>query len=127
MARFVVQHHVFDDGDEHWDLMLEVGPVLRTWSLPRPPDIVENLPMVAQQLFDHRIEYLEIEGDIGGGRGRVAIYDQGAYQWSDLPEAPLDAVNEAAFRLDGRRLRGLFHLERIPHEGKDLWRLRRLE
>ncbi|MBN2584845.1 MAG: hypothetical protein JXL80_17405 [Planctomycetes bacterium] len=126
MPRFVIQHHVYDDGDEHWDLMFEVGPALRTWSLPKPPDQPEHLPMCVRQLADHRIEYLEYEGEVSDNRGRVAIHDRGSYQWGDEVEAPIDTLNELTVLVEGERLSGRFHLVRTPHEGKDLWRMKRL-
>src|SRR5205807_395991 len=35
MPRFVILEH--DHPELHWDLMLEAGPVLRTWRLAAPP------------------------------------------------------------------------------------------
>ncbi len=127
MPRFVLQHHIFASGDEHWDLMFEVGAVLRTWSLASPLDDPSQLPTCAQQLDDHRIDYLEYEGEVSGDRGRVEIHDRGAYEWSSEVEAPLETVDELAFQLDGQRTSGHFRLQRIPHEGKDLWGLQRMD
>ncbi len=127
MPRFVLQHHILAPGDEHWDLMFEVGPVLRTWSLPSSLDDPSQLPMHAQQLDDHRLDYLEYEGRVSGDRGRVQIHDRGAYDWSSPIEAPIETVNELTFQLEGQRTSGSFRLQRIPHEGKDLWRLQRMD
>ena len=126
MPRFVLQHHVFAPDDEHWDLMFEVGAVLRTWSLASPLDDPSQLPTCARQLGDHRIDYLEYEGQVSGDRGRVEIHDRGTYRWTSEVEAPIETVNELAFQLAGQRASGHFLLQRIPHEGKDLWRLQRM-
>ena len=125
MPRFVIQHHLRDAGDEHWDLMLEVGGTLWTWSLPCPP---AALPAMAQQLTDHRLDYLEYEGEISGGRGRVAIHDAGLYEWLGDESAPQthDTSSVLCFRLAGCCLQGRFELRRIPHEGRDLWRFSRV-
>jgi len=155
MPRFVVQHHVLGESEEHWDLMFEAGDVLWTWSLPCPPDAPDSapeaappaveappagrdgadgaadqarLPAVAWQLADHRLLYLEYEGEIEGGRGRVAIHDRGDFQWvGPAPDAPLHTISRLEFRLDGLKAQGTFRLSRIPHEGKDLWRLSRMK
>ena len=155
MPRFVVQHHLLADGDEHWDLMFEVQGALWTWSLPCPPDAPDcvagrpaaqvgpgpapaaapdqalsaemGLPAIAKQLPDHRLEYLEYEGEVSGGRGRVEIHDRGTYDWlGEAPGLTHHTIDILEFRLDGRRAAGRFRLKRIPHEGTDLWRLSRL-
>lgn len=80
MPRFVVLLHdlppTFARG-LHWDLMLQHGDVLRTWSLARPP--LPPLCIEAELLPDHRLAYLEYEGPVSGGRGCVTRWDQGMY------------------------------------------------
>jgi hypothetical protein len=128
VPRFVVQHHVLAADDDHWDLMLEAGPVLWTWRLADPPDRADRLPASAQHLGDHRIEYLQYEGEVSGGRGTVAIHDRGSYRWlAETPQQPFDLIDSLEFVLDGQRARGSFRLQRTPEDGKDLWRLRRLK
>ena len=127
MPRFVVQHHVFADGDEHWDLMFEVRGVLWTWSLPAPPDRAERLPVCARELPDHRTKFLDYEGDVSADRGRVEIHDRGTYRWEDdAPAAPRETLSVVVFHLTGERAAGRYQLRRAPLDGKDLWRLRRL-
>lgn len=125
MPRFVVQHHTFADGDQHWDLMLEVAGALWTWSLPVPPDRHEALPASAKHLAAHRIAYLEYEGEVSRGRGRVRIHDRGTYQWTgEAPAESADLTDQLVFELHGERAGGLFELRRTPEDGADLWRLR---
>ncbi len=62
----------------HYDLMLEVGGVLRTWSLPEPP--VAGVELECRLLADHRLAYLDYEGPISGGRGTVTRWDRGTYE-----------------------------------------------
>jgi hypothetical protein len=57
--------------------MLEVGAVLRTWSLPEPP--AAGLAIQCRLLADHRSAYLDYEGPISGGRGSVTRWDCGIY------------------------------------------------
>ncbi|HWA97177.1 MAG TPA: DNA polymerase ligase N-terminal domain-containing protein [Pirellulales bacterium] len=86
-GRFVILRHEMPRGagrGSHWDLMLEVDAVLRTWALeaePRPGSIVRG-----DALGDHRLAYLEIEGPISGNRGTVARIDRGSYATLDRTE-----------------------------------------
>lgn len=81
--------------------MLESGGVLRTWALDRPPDDeVAGGELFAAALADHRIAYLEYEGDISGKRGRVTRYDRGDY------EIVIWETDRIVVDLHGARLRG---------------------
>lgn len=140
MSRFVIQHHILPDGDEHWDLMLEGPHGLFTWSLPSPPDQQNTLPMTVRQLADHREAYLDYEGEVSGGRGRVEIHDRGTYCWrnsecaggcagaagvaSAVQNQP-DIVDELTFEISGRLITGRLRLTRETQSGKDIWRLSR--
>ena len=75
MPRFVILEH--DHPFLHWDLMLEAGSVLRTWRLRPPPRRGEAI--VATAVFEHRLLYLDYEGPISGGRGRVLRWEHGTY------------------------------------------------
>ena len=103
MPRFAILRH---DGPQglHWDLMLETGPALATWSLPEPP--VAAKPLVARPLADHRLAYLDYEGPISGGRGAATRWDAGTFQIERQEEGLLVAV------LSGTRLSGRMTLRR---------------
>src|SRR5262245_31688638 len=75
MPRFVILEHQWNG--IHWDLMLELGGVLRTWAIDAP--IVPDVDLPARQLPDHRIAYLAYEGEVSGGRGTVRRLDRGEY------------------------------------------------
>jgi len=77
MPRFVILRHDSPRG-LHWDLMLEHEGVLATWELPAEPDRLQQ-PTSVRQLPDHRLDYLEYQGPISGGRGSVVQYDAGTY------------------------------------------------
>jgi hypothetical protein len=101
MPRFVVLHHETPADHErtsHWDLMLESDGVLQTWALDRPPKTGESIP--AEPLPDHRLAYLEYEGEVSGDRGRVSQWDSGVYEFVE------DSDELIVVRLDGGRLRG---------------------
>jgi hypothetical protein len=95
MPRFVILEH--DHPHLHWDLMLEVGPSLKTWRLPAPPSAD---PRAATPMGDHRLAYLDYEGPVSGGRGTVTRWDAGSYQ--RLPGAEPAWTIE----LEGTRWRG---------------------
>jgi hypothetical protein len=100
-GRYVILRHDFPG--IHFDLMLEAGPVLRTWRLDEPP--AAGRPAAAEQSFDHRLLYLDYEGPVSGGRGSVARWDAGTYAGDLGPDA-------AVVRLEGGRLRGGLELRR---------------
>lgn len=77
MPRFAVLQHDSPRG-LHWDLLLEMGPVLKTWALPQPPE--SGVEMTCAALPDHRLEYLDYEGPVSDDRGSVARWDRGTYR-----------------------------------------------
>ena len=76
MPRFVLLEHHWNG--VHWDLMLEAGDALRTWAIDAP--VVAGVELPARALGDHRLRYLEYEGEVGGNRGVVHRVDQGLYK-----------------------------------------------
>lgn len=112
MPRFVILRHDSPRG-AHFDLMLEVGDVLKTWALPQPPE--PGVEITCEALGDHRVTYLDYEGPLSGGRGSVIRWDRGTYtveRQSDM---------EWAVSLVGEKIRGRATLCRM---GGDLrgWR-----
>ena len=120
MLRYVILHHQLPADAAratHWDLMLEADDVLRTWALPCEPE--DQFDCVAEQLADHRRDYLDYEGPVSRGRGEVARWDEGEYQ------IERDSGQELVVRLAGRRLRGTLRLTRgAPRDdGSYSWRV----
>lgn len=95
MPRFVLLEH--DWNGVHWDFMLEHGDTLRSWAIDAPIVAGQDLP--ARMLADHRLFYLDYEGEISGNRGRVKRRDMGTYEvleWSkDRVRARLAGVQLA--------------------------------
>ena len=104
MPRFVILEHTATEGAIHWDLMLENHGVLLTWSLEPQPALWqrETITAAATQRPDHRLAYLDYEGNISGGRGRVERLESGDYE-------PLGSNR---YRLAGERFFGI--LEVLP-------------
>lgn len=71
--RFVILEH--DWPFLHWDLMLEESGRLLTWRILEEPELNKLLPVSPSP--DHRIAYLEYEGQISGSRGSVSRWDFG--------------------------------------------------
>ena len=97
MPRFVIlEHHHLD---VHWDFMLESDARLRTWRLENRPTAGSSITATA--IPDHRLIYLDYEGEISGGRGHVVRWDSGEFEWIvDEPET-IDIVIRGA-RVAGR-------------------------
>ncbi len=112
MTRFVILEH--DHPVRHWDLMLEAGDGLRTWRLDRPP--TPGQVVLAEPIADHRKAYLDYEGPVSGGRGRVVRWDAGTCEWIEGPDR-IDLY------FSGRRLQGPAILEPGPDSR---WRFRPL-
>jgi hypothetical protein len=109
MPRFVILEH--DHPALHWDLMLEAGEALRTWRLEAAPG--PGPDFVAARSFDHRRVYLDYEGPVSGGRGRVVRWDGGTFAWQE------EAEDRVVVRLSGGRLHGVLRLDRV---GGEAWR-----
>ena len=115
MPRFVILRHETPPGYErptHFDLLLEWGDALRTWSLPAFPTPGVELP--CEELTPHRREYLDYEGAISAGRGSVTQVAAGVY---DLLEQSSQLVQ---VRLHSPKLSGVLCLTQHEPESP-LW------
>jgi hypothetical protein len=110
---FVIQFHSRKEGD-HFDLMIEEGAALATFSLScRPDELAAGAAITATHLADHRREYLQYEGEISGGRGSVEIVDRGTCTGEF-------AADCWTFTLEGRYGTASYTLTRLEAGG---WRL----
>ena len=101
-GRFVILAHHAPAG-LHWDLMLEWGDTLKTWSLQRQPDQYGQT-LQGTPLPDHRMIYLDYEGPISGGRGEVHRWDAGQFTLLD------DSSDGLLLKLEGEQLVGTYSL-----------------
>jgi len=112
MSLFVVLRHESPRG-LHWDFMFQTGSALATWALGEVPGSAE--PVICEALPDHRLEYLDYEGPISGGRGSVIRWDRGTC----VVESRTDT--EVVLALQGDKLTGRVTLARVPGE-TNRWR-----
>ncbi len=112
MPRFVILRHDSPKG-LHWDLLLETGPVLRTWTLRQPPD--PGLTIACDALPDHRPMYLDYEGPLSDNRGSVTRWDRGAYEIHQQSDTQL------VIDFCGEKLTGRATLERSPDDPRRWW------
>jgi hypothetical protein len=75
--KFVIHHHRTED--IHFDFMIDNGKELETWQITedRMEQFIRGEEIPAKLIPPHRREYLEYEGPVSKGRGRVEIYDRG--------------------------------------------------
>lgn len=116
----------------HYDLRLQIGNVMPSWSVPKGPTLDSKIKRLALPTSDHKLEYRDFEGIIpegSYGAGPVMVWDEGTYN----PEieiskgvrkeisSPKDAKAVALrsykegnlkFTLYGKKLRGSFALLR---------------
>lgn len=100
---FALLEHVTREG-VHWDLLIQTATAekLLTWRLAQDPT-VRPLPIAAERIADHRAIYLDYEGELSGGRGRVRRIDRG-------PALMRERDGTIELRLDGRLLQGEYRI-----------------
>ena len=120
---FVIhQHHA---RRLHFDLRLEMmngdTPVLVSWAVPKNLPLKPGKPHLAVHVEDHPFEYGSFSGTIPAGQygaGEVRIFDAGTYEV--LEREP----GKVTFKLEGDRLKGVWHLfQTAKGEPKD-WLVR---
>ena len=123
---FVIQKHAATR--LHYDLRLELDGVMKSWAVTRGPSLVPGEKRLAIHVEDHPIEYNSFEGTIPKrqyGGGTVLIWDQGRWIPDHDPRKGY-AKGHLDFALEGRKLKGHWHLVRMrkrPGERQDPWLL----
>lgn len=112
-TRFVLLRHEMqakENRQSHWDLMLEEPASLLTFeltSLPAPVESSLGCVHQARRLADHRREYLDYEGELSGGRGRVTRIASG----EALRSRGVTWTNSIRYRLNSPALQAEFEFE----------------
>jgi bifunctional non-homologous end joining protein LigD len=109
---FVVHKH--DASHLHYDFRLEHNGVLKSWAVPKGPDLDPANKRLAMQVEDHPREYGDFEGVIPPGEyggGTVLLWDKGT--WEPLGDAEQGfEEGHLKFILHGEKLRGGWMLVR---------------
>lgn len=116
---FVVQKHAASR--LHYDFRLEIDGVLASWAVARGPSLVPAEKRLAVRVEDHPLEYADFEGTIGKsqyGAGEVIVWDRGRYITEGDPAEGL-VDGRLDFVLEGRKLKGRWHLIRMKREPRD--------
>jgi DNA ligase D-like protein (predicted 3'-phosphoesterase) len=105
---FVVQHE--SAGSDHYDLCLEIGGALRSWTIPKDMRL-------ARRAADYPLEYATRKGDVS---------DSGTYA-NATPYDMIECLERGylSFHLCGERLRGCYSLTRIREGAEETWLLMR--
>jgi len=123
---FVVQQH--SARRLHYDLRLECDGVLKSWAVPKGPQLDPDEKRLAVETEDHPYDYGSFEGVIPPGQygaGEVIVWDCGVYSpdeggatwFHDRARAEQDvrdglAKGKLSFQLRGVKLKGSFALVR---------------
>ena len=117
--RYVIQKH--DATRLHYDLRLELDGVMKSWAVTRGPSLDPNDKRLAVHVEDHPIEYNSFEGTIPQGEyggGTVMIWDRGTWTPEGDPHRGY-AKGHLDFVLEGKKLRGRWHLVRMRRREGD--------
>lgn len=121
--RFVIHDHYAKKAGHHHDLRLEMEGVLKSWAVPKLVPEKEGKKVLAIQVEDHPVDYINFRGKIPEGEygeGKVEIFDKGNYR---LIEKEKDKI---VFELKGKKLKGKYCLLKFK-KGKNQWLLFKIQ
>jgi DNA ligase D-like protein (predicted 3'-phosphoesterase) len=132
--RFVVQKHKATT--LHYDFRLQVGSVMKSWSVPKGPSLDPKVKRLAIATEDHPLEYQTFEGVIPEGEygaGTVIVWDRGTFRNITEHEGrpvPLEQGlrnGHVAVWLNGKKLKGGFALTRLRRATQEAWLLVKMQ
>lgn len=100
--RYVIQKHIKQNEPVHWDIMLEKSGILETYRCDLSPVELLNQTGNLVKIFDHEVRFLEYEGPVNKGLGKVCIEDHGFYKIISQEK------NSTIINFNGQILKGSF-------------------
>ena len=116
--RFLIHCHNAEKVGLHYDLRLERDGVLKSFATRYLPQLIDNekKKILLIQVYDHKLEWFNFEGQIfkGYGKGNMYIWDKGTYKTVKWTKSNI------IVEFDGQKLIGKYSL--IPYKDKpDQW------
>jgi bifunctional non-homologous end joining protein LigD len=111
--RYLIQKH--SASRLHYDFRLELDGVLKSWAVARGPSLNPADKRLAVHVEDHPLDYGSFEGIIPQGQyggGTVMLWDTGTWEPTGDPKRDF-ARGNLTFVLNGKRLKGRWHLVRL--------------
>lgn len=125
---FVIQEH--SATHLHYDFRLQISGVLKSWAIPKEPNLNLKDRHLAIETKDHDLSYKDFEGIIPKGHygaGAVIVWDTGNFKnlrSESLIQSYKDGKLE--FFLEGKKLKGKFALIKTKYK-KNSWLLIKLK
>ncbi len=79
-GKYVIHEHLTPESCVHWDLMLEADGCLETYRLPVELEQITTQTHQIERIFDHPLRFLEYEGLVNNGLGKVTRIDSGTFE-----------------------------------------------
>src|SRR5712692_10572932 len=118
---FCVQRH--DATRLHYDFRLEMDGALKSWAVPKGPNLEPLAKHLAVLVEDHPLEYGSFEGNIPKGEygaGSVMLWDRGTYELlGDTPAKAQIERGDLKFRLHGEKIKS--EERRVGKECRSRW------
>ncbi len=97
--------------------MIDNGEFLETWQIKEGDmgRLISEEPITAELIDPHRRDYLEYEGPVSQGRGRVEIYDTGEYTLINRKKTSLSLL------LRGKRCNGTIIMQKTSGSSWDIF------
>lgn len=133
-ARFVIQKH--DASTLHYDFRIEVDGVLKSWAVPKGPSTDPSEKRLAMPTEDHPLDYADFEGVIPEdeyGAGTVLVWDTGPYENITEKDEEVQPISDALkaghalIRLEGKKLKGGYALQRVAKGDDERWLLIKMD
>jgi DNA ligase D-like protein (predicted 3'-phosphoesterase) len=128
---FVIQKH--HASRLHYDFRLEIDGVLKSWAVPKGPSTDPKDKRLAVATEDHPMPYADFEGVIPEGEygaGTVMVWDAGTYKnetrrdnGRQLAAAKAWDKGHLEIFLEGKKLKGGYHLIRTGKKSDNRWLL----